>query len=303
MRIARMIRTALLRYGIRLGLLAVLGYLVAAPAAVVYSAAEPTITKFEVDDNDISRVTGVGVPGQWVALDYTQWNFKSDQSLYSNDNINNCHSFGQKPAGGAVTVGSNGIWQVSGLDIQYLPTGSGGDVCQGGMETRFYIKHAGDTVGDWNDAPLIWWAQPSKSNEGKIGKMKGEVIYAQQASVSIADGPDSNDNDEDGHQDLCSLGLCSGASAKWFCNGGNFPCPSIDIHDGSTIIQPDPEFLFLTGAVQSHKPGGSAIATARKSRGDVGPTINVNVDLNAKINLDCGGNPLNQFFDFFGGLL
>ena len=86
---------------------------------------------------------------------------------------------------------------------------------------------------------------------------------------------------------------------SWKCGvGGTAPCPSIAVHDATTIVNPDPEYPFLLGTIQGHAPGGSVFAAAAINRGDpLGFTVNVNVKFRATLDVNLGCDQ-KKFFDF-----
>ena len=75
-------------------------------------------------------------------------------------------------------------------------------------------------------------------------------------------------------------------------------CPSVPIHDASTIVTPDPEFPFILGTLQGHASGGSVFAAAAIDRNeDLGFVVNVNVRLKGDLGIDLGCEQ-GGFFDF-----
>jgi hypothetical protein len=90
-----------------------------------------------------------------------------------------------------------------------------------------------------------------------------------------------------------------GQRVTWKCGaGGTAACPSVTVHDATTITAPDPEFPFLLGTIQGHAPGGSVFAAAAINRGEaLGFTVNVNAKLRASLDINLGCDR-KKLFDF-----
>lgn len=271
----------------------------------------PIIYRSTVQVNDLDSVEGIAPPGRWVELWTRQRNFKEGD--LSQDPFGWC---GWKNGGNPIRIGvaqadASGVWRLTNLrragnTVMVFPPGPGGDVCLGGVYTEL-LPRACDSPGvnctAW-DVPKLHWLNVRKVIPGN-GVVAGSVSDAERAAAAVADGPNDGpepsdvvDVDENGI-DTTATGYTYGQRVTWKCgSGGEAVCPSIVIHDASTIVSPDPEFAFLLGTIQAHRPGGSFIAAAAVKRGEpIGFSVNVNVRFrgNLDINLGCD---TKRFFDF-----
>jgi hypothetical protein len=72
----------------------------------------------------------------------------------------------------------------------------------------------------------------------------------------------------------------------------------VPIHDSTTAISVDPEYPFLLGTIQAHRPGGSFIAAAAIKRGQpIGFSVDVNVRFRGSLDINLGCDR-KRFFDF-----
>jgi hypothetical protein len=221
-----------------------------------------------------------------------------------------------KNSGNAVRVGvttadAQGIWRMKGLrtsgnTVMMFPAAPGGDRCLGGMYTQL-LPRACDAPGvnctAWSE-PTLHWLNVRKLTP-IIAAVTGSIEGADQASAAVADGPDDGpeptdvvDVDQNGI-DTTAPGLVSGQRVTWRCGaGGTLACPSVTVHDASTAISTDPEYPFVLGTIQAHRPGGSFIAAAAVPRGTpIGFAVNVNVRFRGLLDVNLGCDE-RRFFDF-----
>src|SRR5262249_28628469 len=132
----------------------------------------------------------------------------------------------------------------------------------------------------------------------------GALSGAEQAAIAVADGPDDGpepssvyDVDSNGI-DTTQPGFAPGQRRSWKCSaGGTAACPTIPAHHVSTIT-PAPECPFILGTMQGHAPGGSILAAAAIPRGEpLGFTVNVNVKLRGRLDINLGCDQ-RKLFDF-----
>ena len=286
-------------------------------AVHVHSVAdEPHIYRVAVSNNDLESVEGLAPPGRLVELWYKQRTFK-EGSLSGNDHFSLC---GWKNGGVPVLLGSthanpNGVWSLHGLReqtaVMLFPGAPGGNACHGGVLTQL-LPRACDAPGvgctDWAPPDLRWLNV--KKVGGNVGTASGSIEDAHTAAVSVADGPNDGpapssvfDVDQNGI-DTALTGFELGQRVTWKCgSGGTALCPSVAIHDASTLFEPDPEFPFVLGTLQGHRPGGSIFAAAAINRGQpLGLAVNVDVRLRGDIDHNLGCDE-PAFFDFLVPLL
>jgi hypothetical protein len=271
----------------------------------------PLIYRATAFVNDLDSVEGLAPPGKWVELWTRQRNFKEgDLSL---DPFAWC---GWKNGGNAIRIGvaqanASGVWALSGLrrsgnTVMVFPAAAGDDRCLGGVYTEL-LPRACDSPGvnctTW-DAPKLHWLNVRRLNT-VTGAVAGSVSDAERASASVADGPNDGpepsdvvDVDENGI-DTTAPGYTWGQRVTWKCGpGGEAVCPSVAIHDSTTAISVDPEYPFLLGTIQAHRPGGSFIAAGAIKRGQpIGFSVNVNVRLRGAFDINLGCDR-KTFFDF-----
>jgi hypothetical protein len=184
-----------------------------------------------------------------------------------------------------------------------VATGGG---CAGGVYTELLprICMAPGDCTEWV-TPELHWLDVRRRSNGQ-GQASGSVSGAIHAALAVADGPNDGpeassiyDVDEDGI-DTTLPGLEAGQRVTWRCGaGGTAICPSIAIHDASTVIEADPEFPFILGTLQGHQPGGSIFAAGAIDRNeDLGFAVNVNVRVKADLDVDLGCEQ-GTFFDFW----
>ncbi len=281
-------------------------------AVTVHSVgAVPTIYRVTSNNNDLEGVEGLAPPGRLVELWYKQRSFK-EGSLEGDDLFQLC---GWKNGGNAVYLGAayadgTGTFRFDNLRSQFtvmlFPSAAASGTCQGGVFTQL-LPRACDSPGvnctAWNP-PTLHWLNVKKPNE-ITGTAAGSLSNAETAAIAVADGPNDgpepssvNDVDQNG-LDTRRPGMTWGQRVTWKCGaGGTAVCPSVTIHDASTVIEADPEYPYLLGTIQGHRPGGSIFAAAAVGRGqDLGFTANVNVKFRGLLDINLGCDQ-QKFFDF-----
>jgi len=287
-----------------------------ARATTVHSVnAAPLIYRVVGNVNDLDGVEGIAPPGRLVELWVKQRNFREgSDDPNADDQFGWC---GWKNGGAPVRVAmtsadAKGIWRMSNLrqqagnTVMIMPAGPGGDKCLGGIYTEL-LPRACDAPGvnctAWQ-APTLHWLNV-RHLTSIIGAVAGSVSGAEQTSAAVADGPndgpewsDVTDVDQNGI-DTTVAGYTPGQRVTWRCGtGGTALCPSVTIHDSSTVISPDPEYPFLLGTIQGHRAGGSFLASAAVARGTpIGFSVNVNVKLRGRLDINLGCDQ-RKFFDF-----
>jgi len=292
---------------------AVLGALLVRATDVHSVNAQPLIYRATSNVNDLDSVEGSAPPGRFVELWVRQRNFKEGTSLPDADPFAWC---GWKNNGNAVRIGTTvanaaGVWRLSNLrswgnTVMLFPAAPAGDRCLGGIYTEL-LPRACDSPGvnctPWN-VPMLHWLNVRKATP-IIGTVAGSVSGAEQASASVADGPNDGpepsdvvDVDQNG-VDTTAPGLTPGQRVTWRCGqGGTVVCPSIAVHDSSTAISTDPEYPFVLGTIQAHRYGGSFFAAAAIPRGQpIGFAVNVNVKFRGRLDVNLGCDRM-RFFDF-----
>ncbi len=281
-------------------------------AVTVHSVgAVPTIYRVTSNNNDLEGVEGIAPPGRLVELWYKQRTFREGAGE-GDDLFSWC---GWKNGGNAVYLGAayadgEGVFRFTNLRNQFtvniFPPAASSGTCQGGVFTQL-MPRACDSPGinctQWN-VPTMHWLNVKKQNP-TTGTAAGAVSGAETAAIAIADGPndgpepsDVNDVDQNGI-DTRRPGMTWGQRVSWKCGaGGTAVCPSVAIHDASTVIETDPEYPYLLGTMQAHRPGGSFFAAGAVARGqDLGFTANVNVKFRGLLDINLGCDQ-QQFFDF-----
>jgi len=209
-----------------------------------------------------------------------------------------------------VWADAHGKWRFASLrqatTVMLFPSAGNGTTCQGGILTQLLPRVCdapGVNCSAWTP-PALHWLNVKRQNP-VTATAGGAVSGAETAAIAVADGPDDGpeptsifDVDSNGI-DTRQPGFMWGQRVSWKCSaGGTAVCPSITVHDGTTISAPDPEYPFILGTIQGHAPGGSIFAAAAIPRGEpLGFTVNVNAKLrgNLDINLGCDRKKL---FDF-----
>lgn len=280
----------------RMALIGLVGVLAAAVPRV-YSSSRPIIRTLKVVDNDLAAIHGTGIPGTTLWVEHRQRGFEEATA----SDFGWCAWFNGgvwASLGSSTVVGSNGKWAVTGLDKMVLPAVIVTHDCAGGMYTEFRVAsvYGVDAV----PTPVLDYFDvyyPSSNSRVPRTRISG----ADELAVMIADGPNAAasesgtvvDIDEDG-VDVCQKPFSCGATITFSPEGGplgTLLSPSITEHDGSALLTPDQEYPFILTMAQAHKPGGSILAATLTPRTDpLGPTVNVNVDINARLDLSCGGN-------------
>ena len=295
-------------------LAAVLGALLVRATNVHSVNAQPLIYRAVSNVNDLDAVEGTAPPGKLVELWVRQRNFKEGTSIVDADPFAWC---GWKNNGNPVRIGSavadgGGTWRLSNLrsgwgnTVMMFPAAPGADRCLGGIYTEL-LPRACDAPGvncsGW-DVPTLYWLNVRKLTP-IIAATAGSVSGADQASASVADGPNDGpepsdvvDVDQNG-VDTTAPGLTPGQRVTWRCGaGGTLLCPSIAVHDSSTVIAADPEYPYVLGIIQAHRHGGSFFAAAAIPRGQpIGFTVNVNVKFRGRLDVNLGCDRM-RFFDF-----
>jgi hypothetical protein len=277
-------------------------------AVAVHSVgAAPEVVRINVVNNDLGAVDGIAAPGSTVQLWYRQRNFREGDT--SGFGWCGWKNNGNPVMLGAATTGPNGLWRLANLDsvssVMLFPGVASGGGCAGGVYTEFLprVCDAAGTCTAWT-VPTLHWLNVRRRSNGQ-GQASGSVSHAIHAALAVADGPNDGpeassvyDVDEDGI-DTTLPGFEPGQRVTWKCgSGGTAICPSIAIHDASTVIQPDPEFPFILGTLQGHTAGGSVFAAAAIDRNeDLGFAVNVNVRIKGDLGIDLGCER-GAFFDF-----
>ncbi len=281
-------------------------------AVTVHSVGSaPLIYRVTSNNNDLDSVEGLAPPGRLVELWFKQRSFREgiDGGV---DPFSWCtwKNNGNPIYLGAVWADATGKWRLSNLrqstTVQLFPSAAGHDTCQGGVFTQLLPRAC-----DWPGAGCTAWTPPAlhwlnvKRQDPLTATAGGAVSGAETASIAVADGPDDGpepssvyDVDSNGI-DTRAPGLTWGQRVSWKCSpDGTARCPSITVHDGSTITTPDPEYPFLLGTLQGHAPGGSIFAAAAIGRGEpLGFTVNVNAKLRGRVDINLGCDQ-KKLFDF-----
>jgi hypothetical protein len=284
---------------------------VALRAGAVHSVgAAPEVVRVTVENNDLEAVDGIGEPGSTVELWYRQRNFREGDTSgfawcgWKND--------GDAVRLGEATTGANGRWRLAHLSgvssVMLFPGVATGGGCAGGVYTELLPRVCtGSICTPWT-TPTMHWLNVRRRSNGQ-GQASGSVSGAMHTALAVADGPNDGpepssvyDVDEDGI-DTTLAGFTPGQRVTWKCGaGGTAVCPSITIHDATTVVQPDPEFPFILGTLQGHTAGGSVFAAAAIDRNEeLGFAVNVNVRVKADLDIDLGCEQ-GTFFDFWSGL-
>lgn len=281
-------------------------------AVTVHSVGNlPTIYRVTTNNNDLDGVEGIAPPGRIVELYYKQRTFREGAGE-GEDLFQWCH---WKNAAipvylGAAYADAQGVFRFTNLRQQFtvalFPPSASAGTCQGGVFTQLLPRACepnGTNCTAWN-VPTMHWLNVKKQ-QPTIGTAAGAVSNAETASIAVADGPNdgpepSNVNDVDQNDiDTRRPGMTWGQRVSWKCGaGGTSVCPSVPIHDASTVLETDPEYPYLLGTMQAHRPGGSFFAAGAVSRGqDLGFTANVNVKFRGLLDINLGCDQ-QKFFDF-----
>lgn len=292
----------------RLASLLVLAGLAGRAVTVHSVGAVPEIHRVRALNNDLDSVEGLGPPGSVVELWYRQRSFK-EGAASGTDRFSWCgwKNGGEAVMLGTAVTGANGQWRIAHLretqTVMLFPGAPGGASCSGGVYTELLprICEAGGCTA-WA-APTLGWLNVERRRG--IGTAAGSISDALWTSVAVADGPndgpeptDVYDVDENG-LDTTKPGFTPGQQVTWKCgSGGTAVCPAIAIWDATTVFEPDPEFPFLLGTLQGHRPGGSVFAAAAIDRGgSLGLAVNVNVRFRGTLDVNLGCDQ-PKLFDF-----
>ena len=281
-------------------------------AVTVFSiGARPLIYRVTVNNNDLDSVEGIGIPGRLLKLWYKQRNFREGNESGS-DAFKWCawKNHGNAVLLGSVVVGPDGTWRLDHLHdpntVSMFPAGPSPASCLGGLYTQLLpqVCNLDGTGCTTFIVPTMHWMNVTHLTDDNASAT-ASVSGADQAGLAVADGPNDGpeasdvvDVDQNG-VDTTVPGFTQGQRVTWKCGvGGTTSCPSIAVHDGSTVVGTDPEYGFVLGMLQAHREGGSIIAGASIPRGqDLGFTANVNVRFRGKLDLNLGCDR-PRFFEF-----
>lgn len=271
----------------------------------------PLIYRVVSTANDLDAVEGLAAPGRTVELWYKQRNFREGTDA-ADDPFAWC---GWKNGGEPVLLGltvadASGTWRLTDLrartTVSLFPGAPASNNCSGGLVTQL-LPRACDTprvnCSEWAPPKLHWLNV--KKQSANLATAAGAISGADQVSIAVADGPNDGpeatdliDVDSNG-LDTTMPGYTPGQKVTWKCGtGGTAVCPSVAVHDATTISAPDPEFPFILASIQGHAPGGSIFAAAEMQRGEpLGFTVNVNAKFRGLIDINLGCDQ-GKFFDF-----
>jgi hypothetical protein len=263
---------------------------------------KPLIYRAVANVNDLDVVEGMAPPGKVVELWARQRHFKEGNQ--TDDPFAWC---GWLHGGYPILLGwthadGGGVWRLrnlraAGTTVSIFPPAAGGDRCLGGILTEL-LPRACDSPGvnctHWS-TPVLEWLNVRKLTPN-VAATTGSIFGAEQTSIMVADGPNDGsepsdvvDVDQNGVNTLAP-GFAPGEQITWRCGGGgNAVCPSVTVHDASTVIAVDPEYPFVLGTIQGHAHGGSIIAAAAIQRGQpIGFSVDVNVRFRGRLDLNLG---------------
>ncbi|HWP67639.1 MAG TPA: hypothetical protein VNO26_17200 [Candidatus Limnocylindria bacterium] len=266
----------------------------------------PEVVRVTVQNNDLAAVDGLAPPGSSVELWYRQRNFREGNGT----GFSWCgwKNGGEPVQLGTATANDDGRWRLANLhlvsSVMMFPGVATGGGCAGGVYTELLPRICSAGVcTPWTTPVVHWLDVRRRDGQGQAG---ASISGALHTALAAADGPNDGsepssvyDVDEDGI-DTTLPGFSPGQRVTWKCgSGGTAICPSVTIHDASTVIQPDPEFPFILATLQGHAPGGSVFAAAAIDRNqDLGFAVNVNVRVKADLDVDLGCEQ-GTFFDFW----
>ena len=272
-------------------------------AVTVHSVgAAPLIYRVTVNHNDLDSLDGLAPPGRTVELWYRQRSFKEGQDG-TGDPFSWCawKNRGQAVQIGVTRADAQGLWRLGNLtqrtSVMLFPPGPREDSCLGGLYTEL-LPRACDSPGvnctAWT-TPTLHYLNVRKVTP-TVATASGSVSGADQAAIAVADGPNDGpepsdvvDVDQNG-VDTTQAGFTPGQRVTWKCGaGGTAACPSVAVHDATTVTTPDPEFPFILGTIQAHRGGGSIFAAAEIPRGQpLGFAVNVNVRFRGRLDVNLG---------------
>jgi hypothetical protein len=182
-----------------------------------------------------------------------------------------------------------------------MPPGIGTEDCTAALFTEFIVGFGADE----NDVPALHvFNIPNFLTNDPEEWVETDIEGADRLAVAITDGPDDRmdalggmDMDEDGY-DLCDISLGCGDRVSFMGSGGTFTSPAIVENDSSLGFPSmiDNEYKYILSMAEAHASGASFLAAAKTKRDDdsLGPSIDVNVNVKAGIDVDCNGG----YFDF-----
>ena len=281
---------------------------VALRAVAVHSVgAVPEVVRITAENNDLKAVDGLAQPGSMVELWYRQRNFREgDANGFSWCGWKN---HGDPVKLGEAAAGADGHWRLANLDavssVMLFPGVATGGGCAGGVYTELLPRVCtGSTCTQWT-TPTVRWLDVRRTSSDQA-HASASISGTIHTALAVADGPNDGpepssvyDVDEDGI-DTTLTGFTPGQRVTWKCGtGGTAVCPSITVHDASTVVEADPEFPFILGTLQGHTAGGSVFAAAAIDRKEeLGFAVNVNVRVKADLDVDLGCEQ-GTFFDFW----
>lgn len=274
---------------------------------------KPLVYRVTVNNNDLEGIEGLGTPGRVIHLWARQRSFKE-----GNDATDDPFSWCAWKNGGNDTyvawtgVDASGVFRMTqlrtrGTTVMMFPPAPAGDRCEGGLYTELRLQECDRVVGGnctAPEVPKVNWLNVKRS-AASVGTAAGSIRDAYQASIAVADGPNDGpefsdviDVDQNGF-DTTKPGMTPGQLVTWKCGaGGTATCPSVAIYDSSTVVTPDPEYPFVLGTLQGHRPGGSVFAAAAIGRGEpLGFTVNINARFRGLLDVNIGCDE-HKFFDF-----
>jgi hypothetical protein len=287
---------------IRYTIAAMVGFLVTAPMATVYTAGPPTVSNFSIADvtngGVLTEVDGShGVPGDVVRVGYVQRNFNEGVPGAATDPFAWCawKNGGNEITLGWATVNQFGDFALPNLSTQVYPTNPT-DVCASGLMTQI-ITHS--NFGP-STVPVLHWLNIGKPANG-IRTVAGSIQYATQVAAMVADGPKDVDGGEN-HADLSTDGIGAGRQVSWKGNGGTFQSPTCNVVDETNIGSPTQEFPFIVGKLVGHAPGGSVLAIAKGTRPALRNPQTIYVKVNIKGLPGCGGGGFGSGAGLLGSI-
>jgi hypothetical protein len=203
------------------------------------------------------------------------------------------------------TIDSTGTFVIPNLDLMVMPSGVGTQDCTAALFSEFVVGFGAD---EDNVPKLHMFNIPNYLTNDPEEWVEVDMEGADQIGVAITDGPNDSDQafggmdvDEDGYE-LCEIpGLGCGERVSFLGSGGTFSSPAIMENDSSVFGIPEPkvdnEYKYILSMAEAHAPGASFLAAAKTKRDDdsLGPAIDVDVNLKARLGIDCHGG----LFDFF----
>jgi len=281
----------------------------------------PAITRIEIVDEQIVRITGTGVVGDRVLVNMRQAGFNNAGAARFDDPAHpGSDSFcgwlnggNQLGLGDEVTVGPDGTFTIAGLGHRVVPgfvlTNQKPWQCPTN-QTQYYglltelrvdsVAYGG--VAD-ADAPRIerWLTsvQPGTNRHQLHVALGG----ADRVAAGITDGPDQlatafggKDEDERGVDTCTTRGLACGVRVDFGGATATYPPVAIGENDSTTCgingcAPRDDEFDFVLSMAQAHERGASLLAFMKSKR--IEPLvdgIDIDVDIHLSGKVDAGIN-------------